>query len=145
MMDAQLLFSSAQDITASAESTNYVDSGVVRNLGAGEKLSLVFVVTTAFTDGSSNSTVTPSLQTDDNTSFGSPATVRTYDVFAALTAAKTTRVYDLSPFTAAGTYERYIRIYYTVANGDLSTGAFTTFLTMDAQLFRVYASGFSIS
>ena len=144
IMDGQLQFSDAQTITASAASSNYYDMGAVRNIGVGEDLYLVFIVTTAFTDSGSDSTVTPSLQTDDNTSFSSAATIRTFDTLAALTAAKTTRIYSLEPFTKAGVFERYLQIYYTVANGNLTTGAISAFIVNKAQLDRNYASGFSI-
>lgn len=145
LFDAQATFSEAQDITASAASTNYIDLGLVRNIGVGEELYLVLIVTTTFADDSSNSTITPSLQADDNTSFSSPATVRTFDTFAALTAAGTKRVYKLEPFTDAGTFQRYIRLMYTAANGDLSAGAITAFLTKDVQAWTAYAVGSKIS
>ena len=144
IMDLATQFSNAQAITATAVSTNVIDLGAVRNIGSGEDLYLVLIVTTAFTDASSDSTVTPSLQTDDNEAFGSAATVRTYDTLAALSAAGTTRIYKLEPFTTAGIYERYIRLNYTVAGGNLSTGAITAFITKDVTTYRHYASGFSI-
>ena len=144
ILDLALQFSDRQAITATAVSTNVIDLGAVRNIGSGEELFLVLIVTTAFTDAGSDSTVTPSLQTDDNEAFGSAATVRTYDTLAALTAANTTRIYKLEPFTAAGIYERYIRLNYTVANGNLTTGAITAFITKDVTTYRHYASGFSV-
>ncbi len=144
MNDKQLYFSEQQAITASAASTNYLDFGSIRNLGVGEELYLVFLVTTAFTDTGSDSTVTPSFQTDDNSAFSSAATLRTYDVFAALTAANTKRMYKLEPVTDAGSYERYAQIYYTVANGNLTTGAITAFITKDVQAWKSYAVGFTV-
>lgn len=145
IMDQQLVFSDGQAITATANSTNVIDGSVIRNLGVGGDLYVVMIVTVAFTDASSDSTVTPSLVTDDNAALSSVATVRTYDVFAALTAAGTVRVYQLDPRTKAGLYERYIALAYTVANGNLTTGSITAFLSLSAQLDRNYASGFSIS
>lgn|SRR5574343_1274218 len=144
LIDIQNQFSNAQAITASAASTNSIDLGAVRNIGVGERLYIVFHVTTAFTDVGSDSTVTPSLQTDDNSAFSSAATVRTYDTLAALTAAGTYRYYELEPFTAAGTYERYLQVYYTVAGGNLSTGAISAFLTHDIAAFRAYAVGYTV-
>lgn len=145
LFDLQNQFSNAQAITATANSTNYIDLGSIRNIGVGEELSLVILVTTAFTDSGSDSTVTPSLVTDDNTSFSSPATVRTYDTLAALTAAGTYRIYKLEPFTQAGLYERYIQLTYTVANGNLTTGAISAFLTLNAQAWKAYAVGYTVS
>lgn len=144
LIDKQNMFSDAQDITASAASTNYVDLGAVRNVGVGEELYLVFVVTTAFTDAGSDSTVTPKLRTDDNTSFSSATDLRTYDTFAALSAAGTKKVYKLEPVTDAGSYERYLQVYYTVANGNLTTGAISAFLAKDAQAWKAYAAGYTV-
>lgn len=146
LLDQQNVFSDAQAITASAASTNSIDLGVARNIGNATDLYLVFVVTTAFTDAISDSTVTPSLQTDDNSAFSSAATIRTFETFAALTAKNTTRVYKLEPRdSAGGLFEQYIRVYYTVAGGDLSTGAISAFLTADAQVWKAYASNFVVA
>lgn len=145
LLDKQLLFSEAQAITATANSTNYVDLGLVRNIGVGEELFLVFLVTTAFTDSGSDSTVTPSLVTDDNTSFSSATTIRTFDVLAALTPINTKRVYKLEPYNDAGRFERYIQLAYTVANGNLTTGAITAFITKDAQLWTPTAVGYVVA
>lgn len=152
MYDLQTQFSSAQAITASAASTNYIDLNSIKNIGVGQDLNLVAIVTTAFTDSGSDSTVTISVQTDDNSSFSSAATLLTLNTLAALTAAGTTRIAKLPQLasgslttTSAGGYERYMQLYYTVANGNLTTGAITAFLSLDVQAWTPYASGFSIS
>ncbi len=145
LLDNQTKFSDAQAITASAASDNILDLAVVRNIGAGKNLYLVLFVTTASTDSGSDSTVTPSLQADDNASFSSAATIRTFDTLAALTAAGTKRIYKLEPFTDAGTFERYIRLYYTVAGGNLTTGAISAYLTMDEAIWKAYPSGFTVA
>lgn len=146
LIDKQAQFSDQQAITASAASTNYIDLGLAgRNIGVGENLYLVLVVTTAFTDVGSDSTVTPSLQTDDNTSFSSAATLRTFDTLAALTPVNTTRLYRLEHTVGAtGAWERYIQLYYTVAGGNLTTGAISAFLTHDIQAWKAYAVGFTV-
>lgn len=145
IFDKQLIFSEGQVITATAASTNSINLLSVRNVGVGEELYLVFIVTAAFTDSGSDSTVTPSLQTDDNSGFTSAATARTYDVLAALTPINTKRVYKLEPYNDAGYYEQYAQIMYTVANGNLTTGAITAFITKDVQLWKTYASGFTVN
>jgi hypothetical protein len=144
LIDAQNTFSNSQAITASAASTDVLDLGAVRNIGVGEHLYIVFHVTVAFTDTGSDSTVTPSLETDDNSSFSSAATVDTFATLAALTPANTYRFYPLAPITAAGLYERYLRVYYTVAGGNLTTGSISAFLTHDIQAFRAYTSGYTV-
>lgn len=144
LFDIQNVFSSSQAITATADSTNILDLGAVRNIGVGEELYLVLLVTVAFTDAGSDSTVTPSLQTDTTAAFGSPVTVRTFDVLAALTAINTKRMYKLEPFTEAGIFKRFIKLVYTVANGNLTTGSITAFLTKDIQAWNAYTVGFVV-
>ena len=127
MIDRQLRFaSSAQAVTASAASTDLIDTGAAQDWGPGKTLWFVSHCTVAMTDASSNSTVTVSLESDDAAAFSSATTVATLPVFAALSAAGTVRVMQLPPMT---TNERYLRAYYTVANGDLSTGSFDTYIT----------------
>lgn len=140
--DLQNQFSSAQAITASAASTNYIDLGLNRNVGVGEALYVGFVVTTAFTDSGSDSTVTVSLETDDNTSFSSPATAQTVGTFAALSAAGSRLVVRLQVDKIV---ERYLQARYAVTNGNLTTGAITSFLTHDIDAFNAYANGFVVS
>jgi hypothetical protein len=144
LLDVQTGFSVAQVITATAASTNNLDLGVVRNIGVGEELYLLFIVTAAFTDSGSDSTVTPSLQTDTTSAFGAAVTVRTYDTLAALTPLGTKRMYKLEPFTDVGLYKRFVQIMYTVANGNLTTGAISAYLTKDVQAWTPYAVGYTV-
>lgn len=141
LIDRQNQFSDAQSVTATAASTDIIDLGAVRNIGVGEELYIVFLVTTTFVGAAG--TITPSLQTDDNAGFASAATVRTYDTIPTLSPAGTYRFYRLEPFTAAGVYERYIRVLYTVA-GTLSTSGISGFLTHDIKAFRAYAVGYTV-
>jgi hypothetical protein len=142
LIDRQNQFSDAQSVTATAASTDSIDLGSVRNIGVGEPLFIVFLVTTTFVGA--GATVTPSLQTDDNSAFSSAATVRTYDTFAALTPAGTFRYYEIEPISALGTYERHIRVLYTVAGGTLTASGFTSFLAKDLAAFRAYTSGYAV-
>lgn len=41
MLDQQLLMSDAQALTATANSTDYIDAGAARNLGSGQRVALV--------------------------------------------------------------------------------------------------------
>jgi len=140
-MDALLLFSDSQVVTGSADSTSYVDFSAVRNLGVGENLYVVSVCTVAMTDSGSDSTVAVALYGDSSTTF-TPDYSRTLFTFSATSAAGTTKIARLSP----GDVElRYLEIYYTVANGNLSTGKFTTFITHDVQAYTAYADAITIS
>lgn len=141
-VDAQNLFSDAQAITASAASTNLIDLGSARDIGVGQELYVVAVVDIGFTDAGSDSTVTVTLETDDNAAFTSAATVQTIGTFAALTAAGSRLVARLQPSAA---WEQYVRAYYTVANGNLTTGSLTVFLTIDIQAWTAYPIGYTVS
>lgn len=141
-LDQQLLFDDNAEHLTTEASTNLVDFGAARNLGVGEDLYFVIIVDTAFTDASSNSTMTITLETDDNASFSSATTAQTIGTFAALAAAGTRLAVKLQPDKIN---ERYLRVKYTVANGDLSTGKFTAFLTKDLQAYTSYPDGITIS
>lgn len=142
-VDAQLTFSDAQAVTATAASTNYVDTGPLfsgnlgRNLGVGDRLYIVVSCDVAMTDSSSDSTIAVTLQTDDNTSFSSATTLLTIGTFAALSAVGTALVAPLP----IGAYERYIRLYYTAANGDLTTGSYTASIVKDISQWTSTAQG----
>lgn len=150
ILDGQNIYSDAQAVTASAGSTNQIDHGPLatgnlgRDLGTGQPLYLVVAVVTAFTDAGSDSTVTATLETDADSAFGSPVTALSLAVFAALSAAGTTRIAHLPP-KSPGVDERYSRVFYTVANGNLTTGAFDAFLVENIQQFTAYADSVTIS
>ena len=141
-IDAHNLFSDAQAITADAASTNLIDLGAIRNIGVGQPLYVVIVCDVAMTDASSNSTCTVTVETDDNASFSSATTAQTIGTFAALSAAGTRKVALIQPDAVN---ERYMRLKYTMANGDLSTGSFTAFLTQNIDAYTSYADGITIS
>lgn len=142
LFDAMNKFSDAQAVTAAAASTEYMDLGIARQIGDGENLYVMIVCDVAMTDGSSDSTLAVTLETDDNSSFSSATTVQTIGTFAALSAIGTKLIARLQPSTA---YERYIRLYYTPANGNLSTGSFTAFLVKDVGNYKAYADNITIS
>jgi hypothetical protein len=141
IIDAQNRYSNAQAITSAAASTNIIDHGAVRDLGTGENLYVVVVVTTLMADDSSNSTITVKLQTSaDDSTFGTDA--QTLGTFAAVSAAGTMIIARLAP---GAINLRYSRLYYTPANGDLSGGAFTAFLCHDIAKFVAYPDNITIS
>lgn len=141
-IDKFLLFDNAAAHLTTEASTDYLDLGINRNIGVGENLYFVAVVTTAFTDAGSDSTMTLTLEVDDNTSFSSPTTAMTIGTFAALSAIGSRLVARLQPDTIV---ERYMRVKYTVAGGNLTTGSFSTSIVHDIQAFTVYAKGYTIT
>jgi hypothetical protein len=142
LMDADLLFSDAQAITAQAASTNAIDLGALfagnsgRPLGLGEPLYLAVTVDVAMTDASSDSTLTVELQTDDNSGFSTPTTVA-LGTIPALTAAGARFFFNLPEDMP---YERFIRLRYTPNNGNLTTGSFTAGLVKYPAAERHYAA-----
>lgn len=146
ILDALLKFSDKQAITATAVSTDKADisspSSQLLDIGTGEDLYVHAVVTTAFTDTDSNSTVTVDFVSDDDPALGSPATVQTLGVFPALSAAGTKLVAKLQPGVKL---QKYVGMRYTLANGNLTTGAISAFITKDNDAAHTYSSGFSVS
>lgn len=140
IMDQTGLFSSAQAITATAVSDNYIDLGatgtvygaaaaLTRDIGKGAEVPIKITVTQTFNNLTS---LTVTIETDDNSSFSS-ATV----IF-------TSRAYLLAELTAGGKYilpdespvytnERYVRLRYTVAGTAPSTGKITAGVTAGNQ------------
>ncbi len=156
IFDSQLLFANQQAVTAAAASVasssftpapvGIVDLGVGRNIGAGtDKLYLVVQCTTAMTDGSSDSTLTASVRTSATQASaaltGTITTITTLPAFPALSAVGTQVIGVLPP----GTYNRYIDVYFTPSNGNLTTGSFTAFLASDVDLQYSYPSGFNVN
>lgn len=143
IMDAQNLFSDAQAVTAAAASTNLLDLGAVRDIGVGKTIYLVASVDVAFTDAGSDSALVVTVETDDNEAFSSPAlAVQTVGTFAALSAAGTRLIVQLAP---GAIVQRYMRVFYTPTNGNLTTGSVTTFLALGIDAYRPYADNIQIS
>lgn len=141
--DAQNLYSSAQAITAAAASGNIIDHGAARDLGTGQDVYVVVIVDVAFTDGGSDSTLTVTLETDNDAAFGSPTlAAQTIGTLAALSAIGTVLTAKLQP---GAVNERYSRLYYTPNNGNLTTGTVTAFLTTDIHKWVAYAKNYLIS
>lgn len=133
IMDRTALFSDGQAITATAASTNLIDLGatgtvygassaMVRDIGPGNRIPLFVTVTQSFNNLTS---LTISIETDDNSSFSSAATIWTspaYTLAQLAVAAKQNLLPDSIPL---GTNERYLRLKYTVAGTAPSTGKIT--------------------
>lgn len=145
IMDANLRFSNAQDVTtADPVSTNILDiSKAARDPGTGKPLYLVTVVTTAFTDAGSNSTVTVSLR-GDSTDTITPDATRDVFIIPALAAEGDCFIAPLHPKGNVEQYQ-YLQLKYTLTNGDLTTGKVTSFLTEEPQAWKAYADNRTIS
>ena len=140
MYDKLNTFGTDQAVTTTAASTDIVDLGAARDMGNGEPLELVIVVTQNVTAAGA-ATVTFALETDDNAGFSSPVVLGNSGAIGkALLTAGTEVLRVKVPLDA----ERYLRTNYTVATGPLTAGTFTAFLAHDRQASRAYASGFTV-
>jgi len=140
IMDASLLFSDGQAVTATAASTNVIDLGatgtifgassaVVRDIGAGSRVPLVITVTESFNNLTS---IIVTIETDDNSSFSSATTVwtsPTYTLAQLATGAK----YLLPDMFPVGVNERYVRLKYTLAGTTPTTGKITAGVVLARQ------------
>ena len=69
----------------------------------------------------------------------SPRNVATLVTIPAVSAAGT-KYFVCLPRQTTVNYERYIRVYFTPANGNLTTGSFTVALVMDVDNWKSYVS-----
>lgn len=142
LVDAQNLYSSAQALTATAASTNLIDHGAARDLGVGENLYVVLVVDVALTDSGSDTTVAVTVETDTSAAFGSATTTQTLFTIAATAAIGTVYIARLAP---SAINEAFSRLKYTMANGNLTTGSVTAFITHDIDKYTSYPDNVTIS
>lgn len=124
ILDANLQFSDAQALTASAASTNSIDLKQDRDIGIGKELYLV--VQSGAAPGGTSPTIAIGHETDDNSSFSSAKTVATSPTLAAADFA----VGTIYAMTWPRQNERYNRLYFTLG-GTSPTFTVTAFLTSE--------------
>jgi hypothetical protein len=110
LLDQQALFSAAQAITATAASTNVIDTGSSKDVGKYGDIPLLIQVVEAFNTLTS---LTVTVQTDDNSSFSSATDV----ISMVIPLASLTVGYKTPVITLPMKLERYIRLNYTVTAG----------------------------
>jgi hypothetical protein len=118
ILDRQILFSSAQAVTATAASTDVIDLGSVRDIGAGEPSAVLVQVTEAF-DNLTSLGVT--LQTSTTENFASPVQLTAGTI--ALADLTVGRKFSIGPIP--GGVLRYLRLYFTVTGSAPTTGRIT--------------------
>ncbi len=139
-IDNDLVFSSAQAVTATAASTNALDlATATRNIGAGEPIELVALVTTTTTSGGSTTLDIALQDSADNSSFADTTIKQSGIAKATLVAG-----YEMLRAALPRGLRRYLRIYYTVNTANFTAGAFTAFLTSDRQDNVAQPSGFTV-
>lgn len=146
LLDKENQFSDAQTVTTGSgtgvASTNVIDFGSARDIGAGRNLYIVVNCVTATTDAGNNSTLEVRTQTDDNESFSSATNTGVVGTFPVNSAIGTKLVRRIDP----GLFnERYGRLLYISANGDLSTGAFDAHIVETPDVYTMYPDAIVIS
>jgi hypothetical protein len=140
IFDATTLFSNAQAITATAASTNIIDLGATgtiygaaaaqtRDVGKGKSVPMRASVTESFNNLTS---LTISIETDDNAGFASAKTVWT-SVAYTLAQLQVGAQLLLPDDLPVGTDERYLRLKYTVAGTAPTLGKITAGVTAGNQ------------
>ncbi|QNQ08317.1 Bbp16 family capsid cement protein [Sphingomonas alpina] len=140
IMDATTLFSNVQAVTATTVSTNIVDLGatgtvygavaaIVRDIGKGAAVPLKVTVAESFNNLTS---LTITVETDDNAGFASAKTVWTSPAYAVADLAAGAKLL-LPDSIPLGTDERYARLKYTVAGAAPTLGKITAGVTAGNQ------------
>jgi len=142
ILDKSLEMSLAQAFTAQGTtvSTNVIDLGSARNIGAGDDLYLFVRVDTAVTSLGA-ATVDIQLQTSANADLSSADVLLSTGAIAkaTLVAGKT---YKLK--LPVGSYKRYLGVGYVVGTADLTAGKFDAWIAKDVDAHDQYPSGFSV-
>ncbi|HBQ8892560.1 TPA: hypothetical protein L9C46_000698 [Klebsiella pneumoniae] len=126
LLDQQALFSAAQAIKATAASTNVIDTGSNKDVGKYGDIPLLIQVVEGFNNLTS---LTVTVQTDDNSAFSSAADVLSMTIpLASLVLG-----YKSPVITLPMKMERYIRLNYTVTGTAPTTGKVTAGITGGVQ------------
>lgn len=140
IIDRQNQFSDAQAVTATAISTDVIDTGTpeqtLKDLGAGVPLYLVVTTDATFTAAGA-ATLDVSLESAENAEISTGAVVhfRTGPKALAALAGGNKVVVVALP---SDEYKRYLGVRYTVATGPMTAGAVSAYLTRDPQAWRAY-------
>lgn len=122
ILDADLLFSNKQAVTATATSTNALDLGVAGD-AIGQELTIHVVVDTAFATLTS---LTVSLETSANNS-----TWTTVLSGPAIARASLTKGASIFCVRVPQGLSRYVRLKYTVGGSNATAGKVTAFASKD--------------
>jgi hypothetical protein len=141
--DLQTQFSDAQVVTATAISTNVIDTftnglnNTLRDLGADDGIWLNILVGTAVTAAGA-ATVVFSLESDSTADLATSATVHLSTAAIGKAALTAGSVVASIALPRSATYERFLGVRYTVATGPLLTGTFTAVISGAPYAYKSY-------
>lgn len=152
IQDALAMLASAQTLTSTADSSDFMDLGPMgnslnsntsRDIGNGENLFLALNVLTAFT-ASTAATMTPTIVCSPTSSFASTFTVLTGTALTSANLASTglVAIYRLPP---SDNWRRYVKGTWTVATGPFTAGVLQASIVKDINRWKALATGFHIS
>ena len=131
IIDKLLEFSTAQTLTESAASENYVDT-LAAGSAYGNELWLVVRVGTALSSSGNDTTLTIDLQSDSASDFSTA--LKTHVSSGAIAKEDCTANTIIWKTRIPPGLQRYLRLYYTVENGPFSGGTIDAFLTPDVPI-----------
>lgn len=126
LLDAKLLMSNQQAITANAASTDVIDRGDTKDVGRAGDIPLLVHVTETFNNLTS---LAIAIQTDSDSGFGTAVTLATVTVALADLKAG----YQLPIITLPKGVKRYLRLNYTVTGTAPTTGKVTAGIAAGVQ------------
>lgn len=126
LLDQQALFSAAQAITATAASTNVIDTGSNKDVGKNGDIPLLIQVVESFNTLTS---LTVTVQTDDNSAFSSATDILSLTI----PLSSLVQGYKSPVITLPMKLERYIRLNYTVTGTAPTAGKVTAGITGGVQ------------
>jgi len=141
VLDKNEQFSDSQALTATADSTNYRDNTIDRDMGAGEPMAAIIYVETVL-GGTSSPTIAVSIETDDNTSFSSGRVIATSKAYTVAEVDDGVEIVVPMPMTN----ERYLQLIYTLTGTSPTATVSSYFLPMSsAEVQRYYPNNYTIS
>ena len=137
IIDSLLQFDKEKAISGSGSSANVVDLGIARDVGLGEEVYLVAVLTAALVGAGA---LTVSVEMSDDEAFTSPVETQVLGTFDAAAAAGSKLQARLQPGLID---KQFMRIKYT-ASDVISSGNVSTFMTKDIESIKYYDIGYEV-
>lgn len=141
ILDSSLQLCLAQAVTATALSSNVIDIGSARNIGAGEDLYLYIQTNIAATAGG-NATVNFQLQTSTASAMNNPVTLLDSGAIPIASLGGNSCLKLKLPTSQA--FQEFLGLNFLVTNGPLTAGAFSAWIARNVDDTAAYPSGFNI-